>query len=437
MPRRPAAPAGRAAGGGAAPRLRRAEPMPSQQTAEQLIEGEVRERARQHSLDAMDGDATTIMGLIEEVTRGYEERSLTADLPALPDRDAAVEAIGDRLIGLGPLQAYLKAPEIEEVWWNRPDRIFVAKAGQSILTTTLLTDQQVRDLVERMLRPSGRRVDLSSPSVDATLADGSRLHVVIPPITRRHWAVNIRKFLLRAHSLDELVRLDTLTAPCAAFLRAAVVAGLNLVVAGANHAGKTTLLNCLAAAIPSRERVLTCEEVFELQVELMDTVAMQTRQPNLEGTGEIRQRRLITEAQRMRPDRLIVGEVRQEEALDLLNALNCGIPGMTSIHANSAREALVKLRLLPLLAGENISDRFILPTVAATIHLVVFLKTSPSGRRQVHEILAVTGRVEGEQIETTPIFQRDGDQLRWVGGYPPHRDRFTLAGYNLAAVLSS
>jgi len=315
--------------------------------------------------------------------------------------------------------------------------VFIARAGRSELTTTVLGQQQVRDLVERMLRSSGRRVDLSSPFVDATLANGSRLHVVIPDITRQHWAVNIRKFVLRAHSLDELVRLGTVSSHCARFLEAAVVAGLNLVVAGATQAGKTTMLNCLAAAIPSRERVLTCEEVFELQIGLTDTVGMQTRQPNLEGEGEIRQRRLIKEALRMRPDRLIVGEVRQEETLDLLIALNSGIPGMTSIHASSAKEALVKLQTLPLLAGENIAHRFILPTVASTIDLIVFLKTTRSGRRQVHEVLAVTGRVEGEQIETAAIFQRDGEQLRWVGGYPPHPDRFTDAGYDLATVLAS
>jgi pilus assembly protein CpaF len=167
-----------------------------------------------------------------------------------------------------------------------------------------------------------------SPFVDATLGDGSRLHVVIPDITRHHRAINIRRFVLRAHSLAELVRLGTMSGQCARFLEAGVVTGLNIVVAGATQSGKTTTLNCLAAAIPPRERVITCEEVFELQVGLPDTVAMQTRQPNLEGEGEIRQRRLIKEALRMRPDRLLVGEVRQEECLDLLIAFNSGIPGV-------------------------------------------------------------------------------------------------------------
>lgn len=241
--------------------------------------------------------------------------------------------------------------------------------------------------------------------------------------------------MLRANSLDELVRLGTMPPHCARFLEAAVVAGVNLVVAGATQSGKTTLLNCLAGAIPPRERLVTCEEVFELQIDLPDVVAMQTRQPNLEGQGEIRQRRLIKEALRMRPNRLIVGEVRQEEALDLLIALNSGVAGMTSVHANSAREALTKLVTLPLLAGENISHRFVVPSVAAAIDLIVFLRCDSHGRRQVEEVLAVPGRADGSEIEARPVFRQVGGQLLWTGHYPPHEERFLAAGVDLAEVL--
>jgi pilus assembly protein CpaF len=271
--------------------------------------------------------------------------------------------------------------------------------------------------------------------VDASLADGSRLHVVIPDVTRRHWAVNVRKFVVRANRLDELVRLGTMTPQCARFLEASVVAGINLVAAGATQAGKTTLLNCLASAIPPRERLVTCEEVFELQIDLPDVVAMQTRQPNLEGQGEIRQRRLVKEALRMRPNRLIVGEVRQEETLDLLIALNSGIAGMTSLHANSAREALDKLATLPLLAGENITHRFIVPTVAAAIDLIVFLRCGSDGRRQVEEVIAVPGRVDGGEIESQPLFCQVAGELLWTGRYPPHEERFLAAGIDLGEVL--
>jgi len=262
----------------------------------------------------------------------------------------------------------------------------------------------VRDLVERMLKASGRRVDLSSPFVDATLPDGSRLHVVIPDVTREHWAVNIRKFVVRARHLDDLVRLGTLTPHAAAFLHASVRAGLNVLVAGGTQAGKTTMLNCLAGAIDSRERVVTCEEVFELQLSGRDVVSMQCRQPSLEGTGEIPLRRLVKESLRMRPSRIIVGEVRQEESLDMLLALNSGLPGMCTVHANSAREALTKMCTLPLLAGENVSARFVVPTQRsrATLSPHATLDLSASRRR----CGPVPGPSSGSRQDCTPAANR-------------------------------
>jgi pilus assembly protein CpaF len=313
--------------------------------------------------------------------------------------------------------------------------VFIARRGRSELTTIILTDAEVRDLVEKMLKTSGRRVDLSTPFVDAMLPDGSRLHVVIPDITRLHWSVNVRKFVLTAAALDELVALDTLTRTAAEFLEAAVASGLNIIVAGGTQAGKTTLLNCLASAIPARERVVTCEEVFELKVPLPDVVSMQTRQANLEGTGEVRLRRLVKEALRMRPDRIIVGEVRQEECLDLLIALNSGLPGMCTIHANSAREAITKMCTLPLLAGENVSHNFVVPTVAASVDLVVHVGRDGQGHRRLREIVAVPGRVEGDVIETADLFTTREGRLVRADGWPPHQDRFSAAGYDLARLL--
>lgn len=198
-----------------------------------------------------------------------------------------------------------------------------------------------------MLKSSGRRLDLSSPFVDASLPDGSRLHVVIPDVTRRHWAVNIRKFISRATRLEHLVELGSLSPQAARFLSAAVASGLNILVSGATQAGKTTMLNCLGASIGPRERVVTVEEIFELQFPLRDVVGLQCRQPNLEGHGEIPLRRLVKEALRMRPDRLIVGEVREAESLDMLIALNSGLPGMCSVHANSAHAAIRRKRRVP------------------------------------------------------------------------------------------
>ncbi|HVE62507.1 MAG TPA: ATPase, T2SS/T4P/T4SS family, partial [Mycobacteriales bacterium] len=358
-------------------------------------------------------------------------------LPPVADRVRAAREVYDSVAGFGPLQRYLDDPTIEEVWINEPGRVFVARRGRSELTNTILTSAHVQDLCEKMLKSSGRRVDLSTPFVDAMLPDGSRLHIVIPDITRQHWSINIRKFVLTAHSLDELVDLGTLTRQAARFLEAAVASGLNVIVAGGTQAGKTTLLNCLAAAIPARERVITCEEVFELRIPLPDVVSMQTRQPNLEGTGEVRLRRLVKEALRMRPDRIIVGEVRQEECLDLLIALNSGLPGMCSIHANSAREAVVKMCTLPLLAGENVSHAFVVPTVAASIDLVVHCQTDAEGHRRVREIVAVPGRVEGDAVEIAQVFATKDDRLVRTDGYPPHPERFARAGFDLAKLLAT
>ncbi|MGB8651391.1 MAG: ATPase, T2SS/T4P/T4SS family [Mycobacteriales bacterium] len=248
--------------------------------------------------------------------------------------------------------------------------------------------------------------------------------------------MNIRKFVLTAHTLDELVGLQSLTPAAARFLEACVVAGLNVIVAGGTQAGKTTLLNCLAGTIPARERVITCEEVFELRLGLPDVVAMQTRQANLEGIGEIRLRRLVKEALRMRPDRLIVGEVRQEECLDLLIALNSGLPGMCSIHANSAREAIVKLCTLPLLAGENVGHNFVVPTVASCVDIVVHTAKDGAGHRRVREIVAVPGRVEGDVVEVADVFTTRNGRLSRADGYPPHPERFEWAGIDLPRLLA-
>jgi pilus assembly protein CpaF len=272
--------------------------------------------------------------------------------------------------------------------------------------------------------------------VDATLPDGSRLHVVIPDITRTHWNVNIRKFVVKADHLEDLVRLGTLTRSAARFLAASVVAGLNILVAGGTQAGKTTMLNCLSSAIPSRERVVTCEEVFELKIPLRDVASMQCRQPSLEGTGEVPLRRLVKEALRMRPSRIIVGEVRQAESLDLLIALNSGLPGMCTLHANSAREAVTKMCTLPLLAGENVGSRFVVPTVAGSVDLVIQIALERDGVRRVREIVAVPGRVEGDVIEIADLFTSRGGLLVRAEGFPPHVDRFERAGYDVAALLA-
>ena len=400
-----------------------------------IVEEQARELIRRRGIDPM-ADPNAAREVIDEVLADYLDRAAASSLPGFADPLAAAQGLHDSISGFGPLQPLLDDPTIEEIWVNEPGRVFVARRGRSELTTTILTDVELRDLVERMLRPSGRRIDLSTPFVDAMLADGSRLHVVIPHITREHWAVNIRKFVVQANSMQDMVALGSLTEQAGKFLEASVVAGLNILVAGATQAGKTTMLNALCSSIPARERVISAEEVFELQINVPDWVALQTRQSNLEGTGEIPLRRLVKEALRMRPSRIVVGEVRQEECLDLLIALNSGLPGMCTLHANSAREALVKMCTLPLLAGENVSAAFVVPTVASSVDLVVHLATEADGRRGVREIVGVSGRVEADVIESTQIFNRSGGVLRRADGFPPHEDRYERAGYDLRELLA-
>ena len=410
--------------------------MSRMSTAVSAITDRVRERVRSERLD-LHRDPETAERLVREELRSYAERSLAGSLPRIADEAHAFGQVLAGLTGYGPLQPFFDDPSVEEIWINRPDAVFIARAGVSERTDVRLTDEQVRTLVERMLQATGRRVDLSSPFVDASLPDGSRLHVVIPDVTRSHWAVNVRKFSQRIRDLSRLVELGSLTSQAAEFLRMAVLAGCNILVSGATHSGKTTMLGALLAGARPRERIVTVEETFELDIHAPDCIAMQCRSPNLEGTGEISLRRLIKEALRMRPDRLVVGEVREAESLDLLIALNSGLPGACSLHANSARDALIKLSTLPLLAGRNIDASFVVPTVASAIDLVVHCELVAGGQRRVAEIVAPTGALDDGRIEVDTIFRRVEGRLEPTGAVPARDEKFAAAGLDPRLVTAA
>ncbi|WP_102157790.1 CpaF family protein [Zhihengliuella halotolerans] len=399
-----------------------------------IVEEEVREVIRLRGLDPAR-ESNEVRRIVYEAVRDYDERSMRGTLPQLGALDEVNREVFDAVAGFGPLQPLLDDPTIEEIWINSPTQVFCARGGTSELTSIRLSDEQVETLVERMLKPSGRRLDLSSPFVDAALPDGSRLHVVIPDITRRHWSVNIRKFVARAQRIDQLVDLGSLTPSAAQYLQAAISSGMNVLVSGATQAGKTTMLNCLTSAIGVRERVVTIEEIFELQVNRRDVVSMQCRQANLEGGGEITMRRLVKEALRMRPDRVIIGEVREAESLDMLIAMNAGLPAMASIHANSARDAITKICTLPLLAGENISAQFVVPTVATSIDLVVHCERTAGGHRQVSEIVKLGQRVENGVIETSQLFHRVGGELVVNNNAELAHDKLERAGVDVAGLV--
>jgi pilus assembly protein CpaF len=368
-----------------------------------VVAQRVRERLRADQLDPTR-EPERVTAIVRSEVRRYDDFALARGATPVDDEAVCVREVLAAVAGYGPLQAYLDDPSVEELWINAPDRIFVARGGVSERLPLALTDVAVRDLVERMLQSTGRRVDLSQPFVDASLPDGSRLHVAIPDVTRRHWSVNIRKFLPGYRSLDSLVEAGSLEPGAAALLTTSVRTGGSIVISGATHSGKTTLLGALIAACPPDHRIVTVEETFELAVAAPDLVALQGRQPSLEGTGEVTLRRLVKEALRMRPDRLVVGEVRDAEALDLLLALNTGVPGAATIHANSAREALAKLVALPLLAGRNIDTGFVLSAVAASVDLVVHCDRDAQGRRRVSEIIEPDG-VDGSFVVARTLYR--------------------------------
>lgn len=400
-----------------------------------VIAEQVRARVRRDGVD-LASDQQLATRYVRDEVRRYSERALGGSVPLLADEADATRQVVATLTGFGALQPLLDDPGIEEVWINSPESVFVARSGVAELTGIRLTETEVRDLVERMLQSSGRRVDLSSPFVDASLPDGSRLHVVIPDVTKKHWAVNVRKFSSSVRDLQHLVGLASISQQAAEFLRMCVLAGQNILVSGATQSGKTTMLGALLAGARPTERVVTVEETFELALSCRDWVALQCRQPSLEGTGEITLRRLIKESLRMRPDRLVVGEVREAEALDLLIALNSGLPGMSSIHANSARDALTKLCTLPLLAGRNIDSSFVVPTVASCIDLVVHCELARGGRRRVVEIVAPSGEVTAGMIQASAIFALRDGTLEATGSYPGRTSKFEAAGFDPAGVLS-
>jgi pilus assembly protein CpaF len=347
--------------------------------------------------------ARRLASLGEEGPEAVIQRALDVSLEREPldakSEQSARETLQNHLLGFGPLQGLIDDPTIEEIWINSPEEVFVARSGVSeSLPISILLDE-LRVIVERMLRTSGRRLDRSSPFVDSSLPDGSRLHVVIPEITRKHWSVNIRKFPKRIIRLRDLVSRGSLSESKYSYLLKAVLDGKNFLVSGATQAGKTTVLCALLNESPEQQRIVSVEETFEIRVEKSDWVGLQTRQSNLEGVGEVTLRRLVKESLRMRPDRLVVGEVREAEALDLLIALNSGLPGACTIHANSGREAISKLCTLPLLAGQNISNDFVMPTVGHCIDIVIHCVLGANGTRRISEILEVSWNAELKEIE--------------------------------------
>jgi pilus assembly protein CpaF len=311
----------------------------------------------------------------------------------------------------GYLAELLEDPMIEEIIVIGGERTFIVRNGVKELINVVVDQNAVRRIADQLLAGTGRRVDQANPIVSAQLPSGSRVHITGPPVTHpNRMNIQIRKFVVTASDLDDLVDRGAMTSDAAVFLRHSIEQDATILVAGAPGAGKTTLVNCLLREVPPDRRVVTCEEVFEIDVDMPDLTQMQTREAGLDGGAAITLRDLVREALRQRPDRIVVGEVRGPEALDMLMALNAGCSGIATIHANSGRDALEKLVSYGVLAGGNISIPFLRRTVAAVVDIVVFLKRDAEGRR-IHEILRVPEQLDPEVFTVDPVFEWSGSAL--------------------------
>jgi pilus assembly protein CpaF len=334
------------------------------------------------------------------------EQLSAEETPLSPsERTHLEQQIADDVLGYGPLEPFLHDPTVTEVMVNGYDQLFVERGGIIEETeASFLDDAHVLRIIDRIVSQVGRRIDESSPMVDARLPDGSRVNAIIPPLSLRGPSLTIRKFATNALSLDDLVGLGTLTDQAADVLAQCVRGKLNILISGGTGTGKTTLLNAVSAYVPAAERIVTVEDAAELRLQQRHVVSLESRPPNVEGEGEVRIRDLVRNALRMRPDRIIVGEVRGAEALDMLQAMNTGHDGsLTTIHANSARDALHRLEMLVLMAGMELPMKAIREQIAGGFDLLVHIARLVDGSRRVTQITEIAG-MEGDVVTLQDLF---------------------------------
>jgi pilus assembly protein CpaF len=373
---------------------------------------ELKGRVHQELLNRLNLDRLTQVSRIEAepeiravVGMILDRESATMPL-SLFERETVSSDVLDELFGLGPLELLLKDPAISDILVNRADQIYIEREGRIEETDVVFRDDKhLMQIIERIVSAVGRRIDESSPMCDARLHDGSRVNVIIPPLALDGPVMSIRRFRTDRLGANDLVERESLTAPMLEFLKGAIGARLNVIVSGGTGAGKTTMLNVLSSFVSESERVVTIEDAAELTLRQRHVVRLETRPPNIEGKGGIRQRQLVINALRMRPDRIIVGEVRGEEALDMLQAMNTGHDGsLTTIHANSPRDALYRLDTMIAMANLNIPDRAVRQQVASAVNLVIQVTRLTDGTRRVTSISEITG-MEQDVIAMQEIFQ--------------------------------
>lgn len=331
------------------------------------------------------------------------------------DKHLLHEAIMDEIYGFGPITGLLKDPEISEIMVNGPDTVYVESQGKITRSDVIFRDEQhVYHTIDKIIAPLGRRVDESSPMVDARLADGSRVNIIIPPLAINGPTITIRKFAADPYTLEDLITFGTLNVDIAKFLRASVRARMNIIVSGGTGSGKTTLLNVLSGFLPEEERIVTIEDAAELQLQQKHVISLESRPANIEGKGRVTIRDLVVNTLRMRPDRIIVGEVRSGETLDMLQAMNTGHDGsITTVHANTPRDSLYRLETMVLMSGMDLPSRAIREQISSALHIIVQIARYPDGTRKISKISEVMG-MEGDTIVMQDIFvfQQEGIGIR-------------------------
>jgi pilus assembly protein CpaF len=393
------------------------------------------------SMDISKSDEVrrTIMELFEQILN--EENIVLSR----PEKQRLFEQIAAEILGFGPLQPLLEDESITEIMVNGPKNIYVERKGKIVrVPVTFEGNDHVMRIIDRIVAPLGRRIDEASPFVDARLPDGSRVNAVIPPISLVGPVLTIRKFSKSPITIDQMVQFGTLTPEAVEFLKACVMSRLNIVISGGTGSGKTTLLNVLSSFIPADERILTVENAAELQLRQEHVVTLESRPANIEGRGEITIRQLVVNALRMRPDRIIVGEIRDEAALDMLQAMNTGHDGsMTTTHANTPRDTLSRLETMTLMAGMDLPVRAIREQISSAVELICQQSRMRDGTRKIVNITEVSG-MEGDVITTTDIFvfEQTGmengkliGRLRPTGLRPKFMDKIEASGIHLPPTI--
>jgi len=403
-------------------------------------------RLHQMLIEELDADQVSAMPADErrKTVEQAAETVLRREMPGVSGitRDQIVSRVVDEVVGLGPIDGMIRDPSISEVMVNACDEVFFEREGILYLSDIRFRDgDHIMRIIERIIAPLGRRVDEASPMVDARLPDGSRVNVIIPPVSPKSPTITIRKFRADKLTMEDLIAATSIAPEMAEFLKACVKLRLNILVSGGTGTGKTTFLNALSAYIPESERIVTIEDPVEIKMQQPHVVSLEARPSNIDGKGEITQRDLLRNTLRMRPDRIIIGEVRGQEAFDMLNAMNTGHEGsLSTVHANSPRDALARIENMVMMANLDLPDRAIREQVASALHLMVQLARFTDGVRRVTHITEITG-MEGQIITMQDLFRFDQSgideegrilgQMVPTGIRPTFAERFEVAGIKL------